>query len=87
MTIASITVDPGYSGRQFAGKMLGYLEEKLIKESYERLFSIVTVAPLTNCPSIIWHAKNGFKRLAMGRPREKLFDLEWYSGILLYKDH
>jgi GNAT superfamily N-acetyltransferase len=86
MTIASIAVLPEYSGKGIATQMLNYLEQCLINEGINRLFSIVTLAPLTNCPSIIWHSKNGFKRLAMGKPREKLFDLEWYSGVLLFKD-
>ncbi|MEK7165787.1 MAG: GNAT family N-acetyltransferase [Patescibacteria group bacterium] len=84
MTLASIAVDPQYGRKRIAAGLLSCLEDRLIKESYQYLFSIVTLAPVTNCPSITWHSKNGFKRLAMGKPR-RLFDLDNYSGILLCK--
>lgn len=84
MTIALVAVNPEVSGKGVATELLETLEERLKKESFEYLFSIITLAPLTNCPSVVWHTKNGFKRLAMGRPR-RLFELDNYSGVLLYK--
>lgn len=86
MTLASVVVDPNESGKGIAAQMLRTLEKRLIKESFEMLFSIITVAPITNCATLIWHTKNGFKRLAMSKPRKRLYNVEWYSGILLYKD-
>lgn len=85
MTIASLAVDPDFGHKGIATALLHVLEEQLVKESFEKLFSIITVGPLTNCPSIIWHTRHGFQRLAMGRPRKNLFNLAWYSGILMYK--
>lgn len=84
MTIAAVAVNPEVSGKGVATELLKALEEKLKKENYEYLFSIVTLAPLTNCPTIIWHTKNGFKRFAMGAPR-RLFELDNYSAVLLFK--
>ncbi len=84
MTLATIAVDPNSFQKGVASQLLNFLETQLKKENFKYLFSIVTAAPLTNCPTIIWHTKNGFKRLAMGRPR-KLFDINNYVGILLYK--
>lgn len=84
MTIATIATDSDYMRKGVATELLRRLEEKLMKDSFRFLFSIVTLTPLTNTPSIIWHTKNGFRRLAMGRPR-KLFQLDNYSAMLLYK--
>src|SRR3990170_4403071 len=84
MTIATLAVDPSFTGKGVATKLLKFLEENLKKEDFKYLFSIVTLAPITNCPTIIWHTKNGFRRFAMGRPR-RLFDLDNYSGVLFYK--
>ena len=86
MSIESVVIDPDYSRKGIADQLLQSLERKLRNEFFEKLFSIVTIAPVTNCPTIVWHTKNGFKRLAMGKPRERFFDLDWYSGVLLYKN-
>jgi len=85
MSLATIATDPSMPGKGVATALLKVLEEKLKGEGFKYLYSIITMAPLTNCPTIVWHTKNEFKRLAMGRPRERFFDLDWYSGVLLYK--
>jgi L-amino acid N-acyltransferase YncA len=85
MSIDYIVVDPNWSGQGLATQMLNKLAQRLSSESYEKLFSIITISPITNCPSLIWHSKNGFKRLAMSKPRE-MFGFDWHAGILLYKD-
>lgn len=84
MTIATIVVDPESTKKGIATSLLNNLEGTLKENDFEYLFSIVVVAPVTNCPSVIWHTKRGFKRLAMGRPR-KLFELENFVSILLCK--
>lgn len=84
MTVAVVAVDPDYAGKGIATEMLKHLEDQLSQEGFEYLFSIVTMAPLTNCSSLIWHTKNGFKRLAIGVPR-KLFELDNYAAVLFYK--
>lgn len=84
MTIATIVVDPTLTGKGTATTLLERLEAILKIDKYEYLFSIVVVAPVTNCPSIVWHAKSGFKRLAMGKPR-RLFELDNFASVLMYK--
>ncbi len=84
MTVAGIAVDPNSDKKGVATQLLQILEQQLIAEGFTHLYSIITLAPLTNCPTIVFHSKNGFKRIAMGRPRP-LFDLENYSGALLSK--
>jgi ribosomal protein S18 acetylase RimI-like enzyme len=84
MSIAAIAVSPGCSQRGIATALLKELENKLKSENFKYLYSIATLAPVTNSPSIIFHTKNGFKRIAMGKPRT-LFNLDSYSGVLFYK--
>jgi ribosomal protein S18 acetylase RimI-like enzyme len=86
ITFAAIAVDPASVGLGVAAKLYTQLEKDLITDDFRYLFSVVTVAPVTNCPSIIWHTRHGFKRLAMSKPQEKIFDLDWHSSILFYKD-
>ncbi len=85
MTLATILVDPDSTKKGVATELLNKLEENLKQNNFEYLFSIVVVAPVTNTPSIIWHTKQGFKRLAMGRPR-RLFELDNFVSVLLYKE-
>lgn len=86
MTIATVAVDPGYGRRGLATTLLKKLKKELKSQGFKHLYSIITLAPVTNCPTVLWHAKNDFKKIAMGRPRERLFDLEWYVGVLLYRE-
>ncbi|MFA7301541.1 MAG: GNAT family N-acetyltransferase [Candidatus Shapirobacteria bacterium] len=84
MTLATIAVDPEYGGKGVGKILFEELIQWLKNNNYEYIFSIMTMAPLTNCATVLWHTKMGYKRLAMGRPR-KLFNLENYVGILMYK--
>lgn len=85
MSISHLAVDYDYSRQGVATILFQKLIAVLKDEGFKHLFSIITLAPLTNCPTIVWHTKNGFRRIAMGRPREMLFDLKWYVGVLLYR--
>lgn len=84
MTLATIGVKKDKNKKGIATSLLKELQNILRKNNYKYFFSIVTIAPITNIPSIVFHTKNGFQRIAMGRPR-KLFDLDNYSAILFYK--
>lgn len=84
MSISSVAVDPGFFGKGVATELLKELENELKNKSYEYLFSIIPLAPLTNCSSLVWHTKNGFSRLATGKPR-RLWELDNYVGVLMYK--
>ena len=85
MSLSTLATKPNSFQKGVATALLNHLQNQLRKEGYQYLYSIITLAPLTNCPTIVWHTKNGFTRLAMGKARGKLFDLPWYSGVLLYK--
>ena len=84
MTIATIVVAPESAGKGVATSLLNHLEATLKQDKYEYLFSIIVMSPVTNTPSVIWHTKSGFKRLAMGRPR-RLFELDNFASVLMYK--
>ena len=85
MTLATVAVDPNSLQKGIASQLLDSLEIFLREKKYKYLFSIICMSPLTNCASIVWHSKQGFKRLAMSRPRPQLLNLEWYSSVLFYK--
>lgn len=84
MTLSVVAIKKEKAGTGIATSLLKKLESNLKNKGIIHLYSIVTIAPITNCPSIVFHAKNGFRRVAMGVPRT-LFNLENYSAILLYK--
>jgi N-acetylglutamate synthase-like GNAT family acetyltransferase len=64
--------------------LLRELEKQLKGKGYHYLYSIVTMTPFTNYPSVSFHSKNGFQRISVGRPR-RLFDLDNYSSALYFK--
>ena len=85
MTLEVIATDPSASQKGIGSELYNFLESKLKSELIEQVFSVVVIAPITNCPSIVWHSKNGFVRLAGSRPKETMVGLSWYSSILFYK--
>jgi N-acetylglutamate synthase-like GNAT family acetyltransferase len=85
MSVHTLAVHPSYKGKGVASHLISNLVLKLKEEGIKYLFSIVTLGPLTNCASLLFHTKRGLKRLAMGSPRT-LFDLENYSSVLMYKE-
>lgn len=84
MSIQALVVEPTFGRQGIATRLLAEELFTLTSQGFTHLFSIITLAPITNCPTIAWHTKHGFKRMAMGRPR-RLFDLDNYVGVLLYK--
>ncbi|MBP9781757.1 GNAT family N-acetyltransferase [Candidatus Woesebacteria bacterium] len=85
MSLSTIATDPQSMHKGVATELLRCLEEKLKLNNFKYLFSIVIVSPLTNTPSIVWHTKQGFKRLAMSRPRQ-LFGWDNHVSILFVKE-
>ncbi len=57
---------------------------KKLNGKYHYLFSIVTVGPIVNHPSLRFHLKNDFKVAALGKAQE-LFGIKDYQSILLIK--
>ncbi|MDQ3099300.1 MAG: GNAT family N-acetyltransferase [bacterium] len=84
-SIYAVAVDLECAQSGVASSLLGALEQRLMQKGFRYLFSIVTMSPVTNCPSLLFHSRNNFKRVAMGRPRE-LFGLKNFASVLLMKE-
>jgi L-amino acid N-acyltransferase YncA len=84
VSIFEIAVRKDASRRGVASKLLKKAIVGLKSQGYRYLFSVVTVSPITNCSSIIFHEKHGFRRVATGVPT-RLFDIDNYASILYCK--
>lgn len=78
----TISVDSKIHNMGVATELLNELINRLRSKGFTHLFSIVTISPVTNIPSLLWHTKNGFIRIAMGKPRT-LFKIDHYAAVLL----
>lgn len=85
ISIYEINVNNKYAGSGIGSELLKRFEEEVQKLRFKYLFSVVTISPVTNIPSLTFHEKNSFVRLAMGKPT-KLFGINNYSSILYVKD-
>jgi len=84
ISVYRIAICKEYKAKGVASELQKKSEQILEKEGIKIIFSTVTVAPLTNCPSLLFHHRNGFRRVAIGLPRT-LFSLKNYSSILFKK--
>lgn len=84
IVLHDIVVDDAYKGKGVAKQLLEDSQQAIVKAHYTHLYSIVTIAPLTNCPSIIFHTKNRFERACVTMPID-LFGLKNLQSILFYK--
>ncbi|PIS22871.1 hypothetical protein COT49_03120 [candidate division WWE3 bacterium CG08_land_8_20_14_0_20_40_13] len=84
ITLHYVAVDENYRGKGIATSLYKNSLETLKGKGYKHLFSIVTIAPVTNCPSIIWHTKMDFKRACVTMPID-LFGLKDYMSLLFYR--
>lgn len=84
ITLHEIIVDHENKRQGIATQLLESCNEILRNAHYNHLFSIVAFGPLTNCPSLIFHAKNGFERACATMPFD-LFGLKNYMSLLFHK--
>ena len=82
--IGTIAIEKNAQGMGIASKLLLEVEKELKKEKRNFLFSIVTVSPVKNRPSLNFHKKNDFKIVCEADPTE-LFGMKDYSSVLLVK--
>ena len=82
--IGGIAVDPQKAGRGIASAMLHIAEGRAVALGNTYLFAFVVSAPIKNLPSMSFHEKNGFERIAILKP-ETLFGIENYQSILYGK--
>lgn len=67
-------------GRSLLEEAMNTLREKDIPF----LFSIVVISPLTNFPSMMFHEKQQFQRVAVSRPHHH-FEMDNYQSVLYRK--
>jgi L-amino acid N-acyltransferase YncA len=84
IVLHQIIVDETYKGKGIGKKLLEESIQTLRTASYKDLFSIVTLGPVTNCASILFHTKNGFGRVCVTMPID-LFGLKNYQSLLFHK--
>jgi len=80
----NIITSPNFKQQGIARKLVTNSFNKLKKLGIKNIFSIVTTAPVTNCPSIIFHTNLGFSRACVTMPKT-LFGLSNYQSLLFYK--
>ncbi len=68
--VKGIGVLPKLKGQGVAAKLLKASEEQVRAQKIPWLFSEIVASPVTNIASMIFHEKNGFQRVAIGKPRE-----------------
>lgn len=79
-----IALNQNARNKGIASSLFNTSLNKLKDSNLKYLFSIITIGPVTNCPSLVWHEKNGFKRVCVTMPIE-LFGLKDYMSLLLCK--
>ncbi len=84
ISIHTLAVHPNYRSTGVASRLLLELEKTLKEQGIKYLFSVISLSPLANRASLLFHTRHCFKRLAMSSPR-KLFELDNYSSVLMYK--
>lgn len=80
-SVGFIGVDPNAQERGVGTALLKAAIEKIKAKGIDYLFSFVVLSPLTNFPSMMWHEKNGFERVAVSSPHP-LFGMENYQSFL-----
>ena len=81
--LSGIAVDPEYAKQGIATQLLKEALMRLSKD-VAYLFSIVVVSPLNNTPSIMFHEKNDFKRVASIQYSRRA-ELDNYQSIVYAK--
>jgi ribosomal protein S18 acetylase RimI-like enzyme len=82
--IDAIVINRQSHHKGVGSQLLQYFEEKVKNDGYQYLFSIARILPITNCASILFHGKNGFKKIAISSPRF-MFGMENMASMLLFK--
>ena len=82
--IGGIGVLPDINEKGVATELLNQALEELKKKQIIYLFSFVILSPITNIPSILFHEKNGFERIALC-PEAEIYEMKDFSSIMYGK--
>ena len=80
--IGGIGVLPEYTKHGFATQLFLETIKELTTKNIRSIFSLVTTSPVCNTPSLKFHEKNGFEKIAE-REKGDTFDLHDYQSVLL----
>lgn len=81
----TIAVKRENMGKGIASQLLEYAVSELKKQQFKNLFSIIVFGSLTNCSSLLFHSKNGFRRACVSMPMD-LFGIKNYQSLLFVKN-
>lgn len=84
LTLHEIIIDHENKRQGIGRKLLENSLTELKDNGYKDIFSIVTIGPVTNLPSILFHTKMGFKRACVTMPFD-LFGMKDYMSLLFHK--
>lgn len=82
--VGGLAVLPHVGRGGIATQMLHHAEQEVLKKGINYLFSFVVFSPVTNLPSLLFHEKYGFERVAVSLPHT-LFGMQGYQSILYAK--
>lgn len=82
--IGMIGVRSDMKGTGVGSRLLSYALSELQNKEIKYLFSIVVLSPITNFPSMMFHEKHGFERVAVSYPHHH-FEMENYQSVLYKK--
>lgn len=83
--IGAVAVLKEYAGNKIASQMLIEAEREVKSKGNTYLFSLVAISPIHNHPSMKFHEKNDFERIALSKPHT-LFGIENYQSVLFAKE-
>ncbi len=79
--IGGLAVLPHTTNSGIATKLLEFVIPEIARKSIPYVFSFVVLSPVTNVPSMLFHEKNGFERIAVNTV-PKLFGMKMFQSIL-----
>ncbi len=81
----TIAVKSDQKEKGIASRLLIHTIRELKKQDYQKIFSIVVFGSVTNCPSLLFHSRHGFRRACVSMPMD-LLGIKNYQSLLFVKD-
>ena len=82
--IHKVAIDRESQSRGTATSLLREAEDQVRDREIPWLFSMIVISPVTNVSSMLFHEKNGFKRVVQTRPA-RAADLDGFANLLYGK--
>jgi ribosomal protein S18 acetylase RimI-like enzyme len=85
LTIEAIAVSPQFLHQGVGSALLSEVEKEMIINKMHYLFSIISISPIENKASVLFHEKHHFLKIAESK-KKTLFEIENYSAALYFKE-